>query len=86
MANTLVYQIELKALTSISEEITVSLYNGETLAGRCKSHNGTYSTQTLSCDRVAANRVRLTMTCTRNAYLVLREIRVTGASTNTIGM
>ena len=41
MSNTTVYQIVLKALGGYySEEITVSLYSGETLAGHCKSHSG----------------------------------------------
>ena len=84
MPNTLVYQIVLVADTGYSDEITVSLYNGETLAGQCKSYTG--GTQTLSCDRVAADRVRLTVTSTSRIYLYVFEIKVTGASTKTIGM
>ena len=63
MANTIVYQIVLRAGTRYySEDITVSLYSGETLAGQCQSHPGGFrSTQTLSCDRVAADRVKLRM-------------------------
>ena len=82
MSNITVYQIVLGAY-SYSEEITVSLYSGETLAGQCKSHSGGYSTETLSCDKVAADRVRRS---TRSTYLEVSEIKVTGASTNTIGI
>ena len=89
LSNTLVYQIVLNAWTHYSEEITVSLYSGETLAGQCTSHTGSGgSTQTLSCDEVTADRVRLAVsgTSTRSAYLAVSEITVTGASTNTIGI
>ena len=85
MANTIVYQIVLKAGASYGKEITVSLYNGETLAGRCKSHSGSRGIENLRCDRVKANRVRLAMTNTRRkAHLTVWEIKVTGA--DTIGM
>ena len=88
MPNTLVYQIELRLGGDYSKkQITVSLYNGETLAGECQSHTGGWaSNRTLSCDRVVADRVRLTMTSTSWTTLYVEEIRVTGASTNTIGM
>ena len=85
MSNTTVYQIVLKAWTPYGQ-ITVSLYSGETLAGQCKSHTGRYSTQTLSCARVTADRVRLTLSSTSRAYLAVWEITVTGASTSTIGI
>ena len=52
MSNTLVDQIELKAPTgNYGEEITVSLYSGETLAGQCQSHSVDWGTETLSCSR-----------------------------------
>ena len=90
MSNTTVYQIVLRALRGYySEEITVSLYSGETLAGQCKSHTGSGSTQTLSCAKVAADRVRLTLSSTSREYstmLWVYEITVTGAYTNTIGI
>ena len=86
MSNITVYQIVLRAGTRYSEEITVSLYSGETLAGQCKSHTGRYSTQTLSCDRVTADRVRLTTTSNSRTMLYVGEIKVTGASINTIGI
>ena len=77
LSNTLVYQIVLKAWPPYSDEITVSLYSGETLAGQCKSFTGSSaSTQTLSCDRVTADRVRLTMSTTRGTYLWVYEITV----------
>ena len=86
MSNTTVYQIELKAVTAYSgEEITVSLYSGETLAGQCESHSG-YGTKTLSCARVTADRVRLTLSSTKQSSLYVYEITVTGASTSTIGI
>ena len=84
MSNTPVYQIVLRASTKYSEEITVSLYSGETLAGQCKSHTGTSrSTETLSCAKVTADRVRLTMSGT---YLAVYEITVLRVPTMTIGL
>ena len=85
MTNMPVYQIVLRAS---GEKITVSLYSGETLAGRCKSHTGSGGqTQTLSCDRVTADRVRLTMTGSSivlNVYGI-KVTRVTRVSA-TIGL
>ena len=86
MTNMTVYQIELLAGTSYSEEITVALYSGETLSGQCQSHTGGGSRETLSCDRVAADRVRLTRSSTSRTHLFVYEIRVTGALTETIGL
>ena len=87
MTNTLVYQIVLRASTKYSEEITVSLYSGETLAGQCKSHTGTSrSTETLSCAKVTADRVRLTVSSTRSTYLAVYEITVLRVPTMTIGL
>ena len=88
MSNTPVYQIVLKAY-SYRVEITVSLYSGETLAGQCPSLNGGDSRETLSCDRVAADRVRLSVSSTSSThktYMMVYEITVTGASTDTIGI
>ena len=80
MANITVYQIVLKACTYYGEGITVSLYSGETLAGQCKSHNGGYHRETLSCDRVAADRVKLNLTNTRwTTKLWVYEIEVKGS-------
>ena len=81
MTNMIVYQIELKAGTRYTDEvITVSLYSGETLAGQCKSHTGGfYSTETLSCDRVAADRVKLSLSSTSSitaTRLRVYEIKV----------
>ena len=90
MSNTTVYQIVLRAWTYYSsEEITVSLYSGETPAGQCTSHTGSggsVSTQTLSCDRVTADRVRLTLSSTKQTLLYVFEMTVTGASPSTIGI
>ena len=86
MPNTPVYQIVLRAGTHSSDEITVSLYSGETLAGQCESHSGNYGTETLSCAAVTADRVRLTMSSTQLAYLFVLEIKVTGVLTITIGL
>ena len=86
MTKTTVYQIVLRARTGYSE-ITVSLYSGETLAGQCKSHTGSAaSKETLSCAKVTADRVRLTESSTRETYLYVYKITVTGASTITIGL
>ena len=77
MSNTAVYQIVLRAGTITSDEITVSLYSGETLTGRCKSHSGSdASNETLSCDKVSADRVRLAMSNTSRTYLWVYEIKV----------
>ena len=84
MSNILVYQIVLKAWSYPSGEITVSLYSGEKLAGQCKSHSGIRGTETLSCAKVTADRVRLTLSSTSRAYMVVWDITVTGASTSTI--
>ena len=86
MSNTIVYQIELRAVTGNSEEITVSLYSGETLAGQCQSHKGGEDKEILSCDRVTADRVRLTMSNTEVTGLMVFEIQVTGVPTMTIGL
>ena len=85
MANTPVYQIVLKASSRYGEDITVSLYSGETLAGQCQSYTTNGGTETLSCDRVKADRVRLTMSGTET-YLAVYEIKVTQLFTMTIGM
>ena len=85
MSNTAVYQIVLQAGTS-SDEITVSLYSGETLAGQCKSHSGSYGTETLSCAKVTADRVRLTVSGTSSTYLAVYEITVLRVPTMTIGL
>ena len=80
MSNTLVDQILLKAGTgNYGEEITVSLYSGETLAGGCESHSGSWGKEMLSCNSVAANRVRLTLTGTRETWLYVYEIKVKGS-------
>ena len=89
MSNTTVYQIELRAGTPYTSrgEITVALYSGETLAGQCKSHSGSWaSKETLSCAKVTADRVRLTMSSTMGTRLAVYEIIVTRAYTNTIGI
>ena len=81
-----VQQIVLKAGTAYGGEITVSLYSGDTVAGQCQSHTGSYGTETLSCSRAAADRVRLTVKDTRQTRLYVYEIRVTAAITKTIGL
>ena len=75
-SNTPVYQIVLNAWTAPSEEITVSLYSGETLAGQCQSHSGSDGRKTLSCDRVTADRVELRLTNTKWTKLWIYEIKV----------
>ena len=85
MTNMTVYQVKLSA--GSNEDITVSLYSGETLAGECQSHTGGYySRETLSCDRVAADRVRLTRSSTSRTTLYVYEIRITGTLIETIGL
>ena len=90
MSNTRVYQIVLKAALaqkhSGERRITISLYSGETLAGQCESHTVSHSTETLSCDRVTADRVRLAVSSTTATALAAYEITVTGVPTMTIGL
>ena len=78
MPNTIVYQIVLRAYTYYSgEDITVSLYSGETLAGQCESHSGSSaSTETLSCAKVTADRVRLALSSTSWTNMWVYEITV----------
>ena len=83
MTNMTVYQIVLRAGTQYSDEVTVSLYSGETLSGECQSHTGGWGRETLSCARVAADRVRLSTSLTK---LYVYEIRVTEALIETIGL
>ena len=83
MTNMAVYQVELEAWAYYGAEITVALYSGETLSGQCKSHTVYGSRETLSCDRVAADRVRLTVSRTSETWLYVWDIRVT---TKTIGL
>ena len=85
MTNTLMDQIVLKANTYYGQ-ITVSLYSGETLTGQCKSHSGNYGTETLSCAKATADRVRLTMSRSEVTRLGVWEITVTGVPTMTIGL
>ena len=87
MTNMTVYQVELQAATEYSDEVTVSLYSGETLSGQCKSATGYGNRETQSCARVAADRVRLSVrSILRVTGLYVMEIRVTGALTETIGL
>ena len=89
MANTTVYQIVLKALSpSIGDNITVTLYNAKTLAGQCQSDTSRKGTETLSCDNVAADRVRLRIAGLwfKTTNLLVWGIKVTQAHTMTIGL
>ena len=88
MANTLVYQVKLEAFGHRAKEITVSLYSGETLAGQCQSHTGSKGYETLSCVRVAADRVKLSIADNGELTQVLLvwEIKVTQAPKLTIGL
>ena len=89
MTNMTVYQVELQAFPGHIGEVTVSLYSGETLAGQCQSHTGGFdSTETLSCDRVAADRVKLSIADNGELTQVLFvwEIKVTQAPKLTIGL
>ena len=82
-----VYQIVLEAGTGNTDEvITVSLYSGETLSGECQSLTSSYREETLSCARVAADRVRLSVSSTWRTWLFVYDIRVTGALIETIGL
>ena len=86
MSNTPVYQIVLAANSrnSAGGEIKVLLYSGGTLAGQCGSY--TRGTRTLSCDRVTADRVRVTMSSTSSQQLYVYEITVARVPTMTIGL
>ena len=80
------YEIVLRGGTYHGGEITVSLYSGETLAGQCESYTGYIGTKTLSCDRVTADRVLLTTSSTSRTWLIVYDINVKRALTNTIGI
>ena len=86
MTDMTVYQIELLAGTYNGDEITVALYSGETLSGECQPHTGSSGRETLSCDRVAADRVRLTVSSTKVTVLYVYGIIVTGALIETIDL
>ena len=57
--------------------ITVALYKGGKPTGRCKDHPGTKTNVTLSCEKVEADKVQMSITGT-NGYLVVYEVEVIG--------
>ena len=85
MATIIVKQIALKAMASNGEEITVSLYSGETLVGKCQTYSSYGIKETLSCDNVAADRVKLKKTSTKTTRLTVYEISVTGNYVRVLG-
>lgn len=83
MTTTMVQQVVLKARVSRDQKritVTVSLYNGDTLAGKCQDLPDVYNPylyisgdiHTLDCDRVAADRIRVAATSTRTAKMSLK--------------
>ena len=89
MTKTTVDHIVLTAYSyHSSEEITVSLYSGETLEGECTPHSGDRNalTQTLSCGGVTADRVRLSMTNTIQTALYVYGIIVSRVPSETTGL
>ena len=85
MSLTKVHQIVLKAGTSYSPAITVSLYKGGVLVGDCGTHPADYSKQTLSCDEVLADRIQLTVTSTKTTLISVYEITISGVINIQIG-
>ena len=64
-----VHKVELEARTSYDEQIIeVTLYLGGAAVGACESHSSNWLTETLTCDRVVADSVRLTMNSTKSTY------------------
>lgn len=80
MATIIVQKIELKVSTwSRSPEstlITVSLHKAGKLAGRCQPVVNDGSAQALQCDRVAADKVKVTVQSTDNTKLYVYGISV----------
>ena len=56
--------------------ITVSLYKGGAAVGDCGTYPGDKSRQTLSCDKVLADMVKLTRIRTSPDILILRVIEI----------
>ena len=85
MSLTTVHQIVLKTRTPYGDAITVSLYKGGVLVGDCGTHPADNTKQTLSCDKVLADRVELTMTNTKATLFSVYEITVNGDPNIQIG-
>ena len=81
-----VHKVELTAVTRNGEQIEVTLYWAGAAVGACKSHSGSRSTETLTCNRVVADSVKLTMNSiegdiegdSERAFLAVAEITVSG--------
>ena len=74
-----VSDVTLEAFSNNSEEvIEITLYLKGELVGECKSHAGKYSNQKLSCDKVVADGVRLTLRSSKRTALFVYEISVSG--------
>ena len=74
-----VHKVELKAGTSNGEQIEVTLYWGGAAVGACKSHYGSWSTtETLTCDNVVADSIKLTVNSTKVTVLLVAEMTVSG--------
>ena len=73
-----VHKVELRAATGYNEQIEVTLYWGGAAVGACESHSGRWSAETLTCNRVVADSVKLTMNSTKRIYLTVEEITVSG--------
>ena len=76
----IVQQVYLRASTdSNGDTITVALYSGKKVVGKCETHTGKSNGQYLACDKVSADRVRLEAISTyASAGLSVYEIKVTG--------
>ena len=73
-------QVKLEASTKSNELITVTLYEGETPVGQCRSHPGDDTDEMLRCEHVKADRVKLSIRNTKNTWLAVYKITVQGIS------
>jgi len=93
MYETTVHQVDLKAFTAANRwrgysygfdgvEIKVDLYNGDSIVGHCESFTPTETNsipqKTVECDRVRADRVRISAIGTKTTFLAVNAIRVIG--------
>ena len=96
MYETTVHQVDLKAFTAANRwrgysygfdgvEIKVDLYNGDSIVGHCESWTPSRSNSVphkiVECDKVRADRVRLSAIGTKTTFLAVDTIRVIGKLT-----
>ena len=74
-----VHKVELAAGTLNDEQVEVTLYLGGAAVGACESYYGSWSTtETLTCDNVVADSVKLTVNSTKRIVLIVAVMTVHG--------